>query len=139
MIRGPIAHAGSLHLAGNLLLLAVCWPPVARALGACRAGLLLATAGLVGNAVTAALIARPVIGLSAAASAAMAAHLTLHGNSRPMGCHVAVLALAWLGPQIVLATLSPTFAGIAWPTHIIGAALGALGAHWLRRRAATPL
>ena len=139
MIGSLITHAGSLHLVGNLLLLAICWPSLAGALGAGRAALLLAATGIAANTAAAALTGRPVIGLSAAASAAMAAHLPLHGNRRPMGCHVAVLALAWLGPQLVLATLSPTFAGIAWPAHLIGAALGALGAHWLRRRAATPL
>ena len=139
MIGSVIRHADSHHLAGNLLLLAMCWPTVIRALGARRAGLLLATAGVVANAITAALIARPVIGLSAAAAAALAAQLALHPYGRLAAIPAGTVALAWLGSQAVLATLSPTFAGIAWPAHLIGAALGALGAHWLRRRAATPV
>ena len=135
---GVFVHADGLHLAGNLLMLAACWPSIGAVLGARRAGILLAVAALVSNAIAASLIARPVIGASGAAAAALSACLTLRPHSRLVGCPTAALAVAWLGSQIIFATLGPAFAGIAWPAHLIGAALGALGAPLLRRRCIPP-
>ena len=131
---GVVDHADALHLVGNLLMLAACWPSVANALGWRRAVILAGAAGIASNTVTAILIARPVIGASGAAAAALAAHLTVRPHGRLMGCPAGAVALAWLGSQTVFATLGPTYAGIAWPAHLIGAALGALGAQLLRRR-----
>ena len=135
---GVFHHHDSLHLAGNLLVLAACWPSVATALGARRAVVLLAAAALAANAIAAILIARPVIGASGAAAAALAAHLTVRPHGRLMGCPAGAVALAWLGSQAIFATLGPAYAGIAWPAHLIGAALGALGAQLLRRGCIPP-
>lgn len=128
-------HAGPLHLAGNLLLVAACWPAVADALGRCRASALIILAGAAGNTMAAVLIGRPVIGASAAAVGTLAAALVLRPRGRLAGLPIIPGAVAWLAVDLLLGTLGPTFAGIAWPAHLIGAALGALGAHALRRSA----
>ena len=138
-MNGVWLHADGVHLAGNLLVLVVCGPSIAAVLGARRTGILLAVAALVSNAIAAGLIDRPVIGASGAAAAALAAQLTLRPHGRLVGCPAGALALAWLGSQILFATLGPTFAGIAWPAHLIGAALGAIGAQLLRRRCTTSI
>jgi len=135
---GVVVHADTLHLVGNLLMLTACWSSISSALGARRAVILLAAAALVSNAIAASLIARPVIGASGAAAAALAAQLTVRPHTRLMGCPAGAVALAWLGSQIMFATLGPAYAGIAWPAHLIGAALGALGAQLLRRRCISP-
>ena len=133
-----VVHADTLHLVGNLLMLAACWPCVATALGWPRAVMLAGAAGVASNTVAAILLARPVIGASGAAAAALAAYLTVRPHGRLMGCPAAAVALAWLGSQAIFATLGPAYAGIAWPAHLIGAALGALGAQLLRRRCIPP-
>jgi membrane associated rhomboid family serine protease len=137
MIGNPLLHAGPLHLAGNLLVLLSCWPALSAALGGYRAAALLTATGWASNAITAAVTHRPVIGASAAAAAALTACLTLRPDGRLLGLPIAAIALPWLAAQALFSTLGPTFAGIAWPAHLIGAALGALGAHLLRRRAAS--
>ena len=136
---GVFVHADKLHLAGNLLMLAACWPAIAAALGWQRAAILVAAAGIASNMVAATFIARPVIGASGAAAAALAAHLTLRPPGRVAGYSAGAVALVWLGSQILFATLGPAFAGIAWPAHLIGAALGAAGAQLLRRRCTPPI
>lgn len=131
-------HSDGLHLAGNLLVLAACWPSISTGLGARRAGIVLGSAALASNTIAAILIGRPVIGASGVASAALAAHLVLrryHGRSADQ---TVVAALAWLSAQIIFASLGTAYAGIAWPAHLIGAALGALGAQLLRRRCISP-
>ena len=135
---GVFIHADNLHLAGNLLVLAACWPSVATALGARRAAVLLAGAALTANTIAASLIARPVIGASGAAAAALAACLVLRRHHGRAAHQTAAAALVWLGSQTIFATLGTAYAGIAWPAHLIGAALGALGAQLLRRRCISP-
>ena len=133
-------HDGIVHLASNLLVLVICWRTLAGALGRLRTVFVLGLAGCVAIAISAWLSGRPVIGSSGAAAAALAATVALRPAGRVMSMSLPSIAifLPWLASQCLFASLGPTFAGIAWPAHLIGAALGAAGAHLLRRRCIPP-
>lgn len=134
MLTSVVMHDGALHLVGNLMAMAIVGPCVWRALGWWRWGALFLVSGLVANASAASLLDRPVIGASGAVAAIMAAHLVLFPRSR-----LAPLIGLWIAMQAVFAGVALDFGGVAWPAHLVGAALGALAAlafRSTRRRAA---
>lgn len=116
-------HADVPHFLGNLVALAIVSPRVLRALGVWRFGSLFLLAGVIANAIAAALIDRPVIGASGAVAGVMAAHLVLFPRSR-----LAPLISLWIALQVVFACVAIDFGGVAWLAHLVGAALGALAA-----------
>ena len=115
-----LRHADTWHLLGNLLALAVFGPRVFRALGAWRCAALFLVAGTLANSAAAAAIGRPVIGASGAVAGVMAAHLVLFPTSR-----LAPVVMLWIALQLVFACIALDFAGVAWPAHLAGAAVGA--------------
>ncbi|HEL4810565.1 TPA: rhomboid family intramembrane serine protease [Stenotrophomonas maltophilia] len=116
-------HAGLAHLVGNAAVLAVVGPRVMRALGCWRIAALFLVAGVAGNGVAALLLHRQVIGASGAVAGVMAAYLVLFPRSR-----LALLISLWIALQFVFAMAAFDFGGVAWPAHIVGAAVGSLGA-----------
>lgn len=120
MILSIFQHAGAWHLLGNLVVLAIVGPPVWRSLGWWRLGALFLASGVLANASAAALLDRPVIGASGAVAGVMAAHLVLFQRSR-----LALLIALWIVLQAVFASIALDFGGVAWPAHLVGAALGA--------------
>lgn len=112
-------HAGLAHLVGNLFALAIVGPRVAAAFGFWRFAGLFLIAGMVANYSAAALLERPVVGASGAVAAIMAAHLVLFPRSR-----IALLLILWIALQAVFGAIALDFAGVAWPAHVVGAALG---------------
>ncbi|HHA2431555.1 TPA: rhomboid family intramembrane serine protease [Stenotrophomonas maltophilia] len=116
-------HAGLVHLVGNAAALAVVGPRVMRALGCWRIAALFLVAGIAGNGVAALLLHRQVIGASGAVAGVMAAYLTLFPRSR-----LALLISLWIALQFVFVMVALDFGGVAWPAHIVGAAVGSLGA-----------
>lgn len=119
IVAAPFLHAGVAHLVGNLVALAVFVPSVLRVLGAWRSAAMCLLAGVLANQVAAALIERPVIGASGAVAAVMAAHWTLFPRS-----HLAPFIALWLGIQFVFLGIALDFADVAWPAHVVGAAIG---------------
>lgn len=126
-------HADAAHLLGNLAALTIFCPRVWRAVGAWGCLALFLVAGIVANVSAAALLDRPVIGASGAVAGVMAAHLVLFPRSR-----LALLIALWIALQAVFASVALDFGGVAWPAHLVGAALGvvaALAFRSTRRRA----
>lgn len=127
-------HADAWHLVTNLVALAIAGPQVWRALGWGWFAVLFAASGMLANTSAAALLDRPVIGASGAVAGVMAAHLVLFPHSR-----LALLIALWIALQVVFASVALDFGGVAWPAHMVGAALGvvvALAFRSARRRAA---
>lgn len=116
-------HAGLTHLLGNAAVLAVVGRRVMHALGFWRIAALFLFAGMAGNGLAAMLLHRQVIGASGAVAGVMAAHLVLFPRSR-----LALLIGLWIALQFVFVMVALDFGGVAWPAHIVGAAVGSLGA-----------
>jgi len=116
-------HADAWHLLGNLVAIMVVGPAVWRVLRWWRFVTLFLTAGMLANTCAAVLLDRPVIGASGAVAGVMAAHLVLFPRSR-----LAQLIGLWIALQFVFVMVALDFGGVAWPAHIVGAAVGSLGA-----------
>lgn len=125
-------HADAMHLLGNLAVLATVGPRVCRVVGWWRLGSLFLISGVLANASAAVLLDSPIIGASGAVAGVMAAHLVLFPRSR-----LAPLICLWIALQAAFAGIALDFGGVAWPAHLVGAALGAGGAHFItyKRRA----
>lgn len=121
------AHASASHLVGNLIALSIVGPRVWRAVKVWWFALLFLISGLLANASAAAILDRPVIGASGAVAGVMAAHLVLFPHS-----HLALLIALWIALQAVFAGVAFDFGGVAWPAHLVGAAIGAVAALVLR-------
>lgn len=89
--------------------------------------MLFLAAGVLANASAAALLDRPVIGASSAVAGVMTAHLVLFPCSR-----LALLIVLWIALQAVFAGVALDLGGIAWPAHLVGAAIGAAVAQVFR-------
>ncbi len=120
-------HVDPMHLVGNVVALAIVGPRAWRALHTWRFATLFLLAGVLANAGAAALLDRPVIGASGAVAGIMAAHLVLFPHSR-----LALLIALWIALQAVFAGIALDFGGVAWPAHLVGAAIGAVAALVLR-------
>lgn len=127
MAMSIVQHADISHLLGNLVALAIVGPRVSRKVGWWRFTALLLVAGVSANSIATVLLDRPVIGASGAVAGVMAAHLVLFPHSR-----LALLLALWIALQAVFASIALDFGGIAWPAHLLGAALGAAFT-WLPR------
>jgi membrane associated rhomboid family serine protease len=150
LLTSTFLHAGWLHLAANMLYLAVFGRPVERGLGSARFGVLYLTSGLVGS--LAYLLAqpestRPAVGASGAIAGLIAAHLVLYpgatlGSVAPVLFLQAVentptllLLLLWLATQLFSSVASlTTSTGLAWWAHLGGFASGLALAPLVRPR-----
>lgn len=120
-------HADMPHFLGNLVALTIIGPRVWHVLGWWRLGALFLVSGVLANVSAATLLDRPVIGASGAIAGVMAAHLVLFPRSR-----LALLIALWIALQAVFAAVALDFGGVAWPAHLVGAAIGAVAALVLR-------
>jgi membrane associated rhomboid family serine protease len=116
-------HASLAHLIGNAAALAIVAPRVMRALGCWWIVVLFLLAGVVGNGIATLVLHRQVIGASGAVAGVMAAYLVMFPGAR-----LSLLIGLWIGLQFVFAMAALDFGGVAWPAHIVGAAVGSLAA-----------
>ncbi len=150
LLTSTLLHAGWLHLASNLLYLAVFGTPVERRVGMARFGLLYISSGLIGS--LAYLLAQPssnlpAVGASGAIAGVIAAHLVLFpgatlGSLAPvLFLHVVestptlLLLVLWLVTQLLSSVASlTTSSGIAWWAHAGGFATGLALTPFMRYR-----
>jgi membrane associated rhomboid family serine protease len=150
LLTSTFLHAGWVHLAANMVYLAVFGPPVERRLGSVRFGVLYVASGLIGSltyVLVQPLANGPAIGASGAIAGVMAAFLVLFpgatlGSLAPvLFLHVVestptlLLLLLWLATQVFSSVASlTTTSGIAWWAHLGGFASGLVLAPVLRTR-----
>ena len=150
LLTSPFLHAGWLHLASNLLYLAVFGPPVEQRLGGGRFALVYLASGVLGG--LAHLLAQPgsaqpAIGASGAVAGTVAAHLALApgatlGSLAPVlflrvveNTPALVLLLLWLATQLLSGVASlTTSTSVAWWAHVAGFLTGLACAVLLRPR-----
>jgi membrane associated rhomboid family serine protease len=150
IITSTFIHAGWLHVASNLLYLAVFGPPVERRLGSVRFGLLFIGAAAGGS--LAYVLAQPqstqaAVGASGAVAGLIAAHLVLYPNATlgslaPVlflqvveSAPVVLLLVLWLVAQLLIGVASLTTGlGVAWWAHVGGFVSGLMMAALLRGR-----
>jgi membrane associated rhomboid family serine protease len=136
LLTSSFLHVGWLHLASNLIYLAVFGPPVERRIGQTRFAALYAVSAIVGG--LAYVIAQPTsttpaIGASGAIAGLIAARLVLFLHvveSAP----TLLLLLIWLATQVFSSVASlTTTTGVAWWAHLGGFASGLVLAPALRK------
>lgn len=129
-LTATLIHGGWAHLAFNLLMFVFCGRETERALGAGGIAVLYVVGAYAAAAmqwVFAPASALPMIGASGAISAVVGAYAVLFGRRRAkrMGpvpayvVHIAWLAVAWIGIQLLIG-----FAGMGGVTVAIGAHIG---------------
>lgn len=129
-LTATLVHGGVAHLLLNLVILIFCGKQVERALGSVSIAILYlvgAYAGALGHWAFAPNSIVPMIGASGAISAIIAAYARLFGERRASAIgpfssdvvHVAWLAAAWIGIQLLMGV-----AGFAGATVAIGAHIG---------------
>lgn len=132
-------HSSALHLVGNLVYLWVFGLPVERRMGPAALGLVFLGGGALAHLILALRLPeldRYVIGASGAVSAVVGACAGLYPTRRiglyiPLGLVVesvrvpALLVVgSWFLLQLLYALVGPTFAAVAWWTHLTGFVLG---------------
>lgn len=143
-LTATLVHGGVAHLVLNLLILVFCGRPVERALGSGSIATLYligAYVGALGHRAFAPGSDVPMIGASGAISAVLAAYARLFGERRasaigPLSAdmvHVAWLAAAWIGIQLLMGVAGFAGASVAIGAHIGGFIAGLLLARPLLR------
>jgi len=144
LVSSAFLHAGWLHLAGNLLFLAVFGPAVESRLGWHRFSALYVICGVVGGlayALTHASSTVPLVGASGAIAGVLGAHLMLEPRARVItlvpafvifeiaSLPAAFVIALWFALQVA-ATLAPiagpSGAPVAWIAHCAGFIAGVL-------------
>ncbi|SFP63595.1 rhomboid family intramembrane serine protease [Sphingomonas rubra] len=130
-----LVHGGVAHLLLNLVIMIFCGKQVERALGGASIALLYgigAYAGALGHWAFSPGSILPMIGASGAVSAIVAAYALLFGERRTRAIgpfsadvlHVAWLAAAWIGIQLLMGVAGFAGASVAIGAHIGGFAAG---------------
>ena len=129
-LSATLVHGGAMHLVFNLIMLMFCGRLLERAIGGARIGILYVVGAYAAAAVQWAIdpvSTVPMIGASGAISAIVGAYSLLYGERRakrigPIPAdvvHVAWLAAAWVGMQLLIGA-----AGVGGMTVAIGAHIG---------------
>lgn len=141
LATGLFIHFGWLHLAGNLLFLAIFGVPAERTLGSLRFLFLFLLGGALANLAEALILSNtnaPIVGSSGAVSAIIGAHLGLFPRARlglvlPLGMFLEFVRIPaplligfWALLQIAFTFVGPAFGAVAWWAHIAGFVAGLL-------------